>query len=96
MKNITESVDEKTCRLSREQAAWLGTSVAALVRGYLNSLARQSSDVTGSDGESGEIGCERRRNLLNDALADFDAHGVGLSMANNLPRDALCDRSAPR
>ena len=96
MKNITVSVDEETYRLSRDRAAQLGTSVSALVRGYLNSLVRQSLDGTGSDGESVETECEYRRNLLNEVLADFDARGVGLSMADNLPRDALYDRGAPR
>ena len=96
MKNITVSVDEETYRLSRDRAAQLGTSVSALVRRYLNSLVRQNSDGTESDGKSDETEWERRRNLLNDVLTDFDARGVGLSMADNLPRDALYDRSAPR
>ena len=98
MKHITVSVDEETYQLSRYRAAQLGTSVSALVRGYLNSLARQSTDGTGSDGKSGEAECERQRKLLNEVFADFDARGVGLSMADNLPRDALYDRnrSAPR
>ena len=96
MKNVTVSIDEETYRLSRERAAQLGTSVSALVRGYLNSLARQSSDGTGSDGKSSEMERERWRNLLNEVFADFDARGVGLSMADNLPRGALYDRSGPR
>ncbi len=39
MKNITVSVDEQTHRLARIRAAELDTSVSALVRDYLKSLA---------------------------------------------------------
>ena len=38
----------------------------------------------------------RRRRLLNEVFADFDARGVGLRMADNLPRSALYDRDALR
>ena len=37
---------------------------------------------------------ERRRRLFGEVFADFDARGVGLRMADNLPRSALHDRSA--
>ena len=39
MRNITVSADEETHRLARIRAAELDTSVSALVRGYLRSLA---------------------------------------------------------
>ena len=39
MKNITVSVDEDTHRRARIRAAELDTSVSALVRGYLTTLA---------------------------------------------------------
>ena len=39
---------------------------------------------------------ERRRRLFDEVFADFDARGVGLRMAANLPREALYDRSALR
>ena len=39
---------------------------------------------------------ERRRRLLNEVFADFDARGVGLRMADNLSREALYDRDALR
>ncbi len=45
-------------------------------------------------GRSEETGDERRRRLLNEVFADFDARGVGLRMADNLPREALYDRDA--
>ena len=46
MKNITVSVDEETHRLARIRAAELGTSVSALVRGYLKTLVRERADKT--------------------------------------------------
>ena len=94
MRSITISVDEETCRLTRIRAARLGTSMSALVRGSLKSLVQ--SDAGGSDGggRAEETELERRRRLLNEAFADFDARGVGLRMADNLPREALYDRDA--
>ena len=46
MKNITVSVDEETHRIARLRAEELGTSVAALVRGYLKTLVREQADQT--------------------------------------------------
>lgn len=46
MKNITVSVDEETYRLARIRAAELGTSVSALIRGYLKTLVRKRADQT--------------------------------------------------
>ena len=46
MKNITVSVDEETHRLVHVRAAELGTSVSALVRGYLKTLACKRADQT--------------------------------------------------
>ncbi len=92
LKNITVSVDEETHRHARNRAAELGTSVSALVRGYLRTLAAKQGDT---DQES-ERDLERRRRLLNEVFADFDGRGVGLRMADNLPRSALYDRDALR
>jgi hypothetical protein len=36
---------------------------------------------------------ERRRRLFGEVFADFDARGVGLRMADNLPRASLHNRS---
>ncbi len=95
MKNITVSVDEETYRLSRVKAAERGTSVSALVRGYLKTLIREQADGPRASEQGIETESERRR-LLNEVLADFDARGVGLRMADNLPREALYDRDALR
>ncbi len=96
MKNITVSVDDDTWRRSRALAARLGTSLPALVRGYLSELARRDPDDGGEETGARLSECDRRRDMLNHVLADFDARGVGLHMSDNLPRDALYDRNAPR
>ena len=92
MKNITVSVDEETHRNARDRAAELGTSVSALVRGYLRSLAARQGDAI----HESESGLARRQRLLEQVFADFDGRGVGLRMADNLPRSALYDRDALR
>ncbi len=90
MKNITVSVDEETHRLARIRAAELDTSVSALVRDYLRSLA-------GGRGTAVEqAGAELRRTQLDEVLADFAARGVGLRMADNLSREEVYDRDAAR
>ena len=96
MKNITLSIDEETHRLARIRAMDLGTSVSALVRGYLKTLVREQADGTEANEHGVETESERCRRLLNEMLADFDARGVGLSMAENLPREALYDHDALR
>ena len=96
MRNITVSVDEETHRHARTRAAELGTSVSALVRSYLRSLAAEPADATGTGGRESETGHGSRRRLLRVVYADFDARGVGLRMADNLPRSALHDRDALR
>ena len=92
MKNITVSIDEETHRHARSRAAELGMSVSALVRGCLRSLATKQGDTV----HKSETGLERRRRLLEEVFADFDGRGVGLRMADNLPRSALYDRDALR
>ena len=42
------------------------------------------------------MGLERRRRLLDEVVADFDARGVGLRMADNLCREELYDRGRAR
>lgn len=91
MKNITVSVDEETHRLARVRAAEMNTSVSALVRDYLRSLVdppNQGRNIATAE--------ERRSRSLSEVLADFDARGIGLNMADNLPREALYDRDDSR
>lgn len=96
MKNITVSIDEETYRLSRVRAAELGTSVSALVRGYLAALGRGQATGIDDGGYGIETEAKRRRRLLTEAFADIDARGGGLRMADNLAREALHDRDALR
>ncbi|MYC69234.1 MAG: hypothetical protein F4X17_00820 [Gemmatimonadetes bacterium] len=88
MKKITVSVDEETYRLARIRAAELDTSVSALVRDYLRSLASDSRDA--------EKEVERRRELMRQVFEDFEASGIGLRMSDNLTREELYDRARAR
>ena len=91
MRNITVAVDDDTYRRSRIRAAELDTSVSALVRGFLQDLVEGRAQ--GAPAETKE---EHRRRLLEEVLADFDARGVGVSVAGNLSRDELYDRDRAR
>ena len=96
MKNITVSVDDECHRLARIRAAELGTSVSALVRGYLGNLAADRDRKPEGSPELRETPYQRRCRQLREVFADFDAQGIGLRMSENLPRDALHDRAAMR
>ena len=96
MRNITVSVDEETHRRARVRAAELDTSVSALVREFLRRLAPRDRRRERLESQPLESALERRRRLFDEVFADFDARGVGLRMADNLPRAALHDRSAIR
>ena len=95
MKNITVSIDEHTHRQARIRAAELGTSVSALVRTYLNRLVTEPLEEKVTEEES-ETPLERRRRLLREVFADFDARGIGIRMSENISRDELYDRDALR
>ena len=84
MRNITVSVDDDTYRRSRVRAAELDTSVSALVRTYLRSLAGDSGRESGASARETEWSVELRRRKLDEVLADFDARGVGLRSRDNL------------
>ena len=80
MKNITVSVDEETHRMARIRAAELDTSVSALVREFLRSLARNRPAISISTvPNQEEIPVVLRRSRVDEVLADFDARGVGVS-----------------
>ncbi len=93
MKNITVSVDEETHRWARIRAAELGTSVSALVREYLRSLAPQEANGTQGGSEQSETPLERRIRLMNEVIEDITANGGGLRMSENLTRDELYDEA---
>ena len=88
MKNITVSVDEGTYRRARIRAAELDTSVSALVRGYLRTLA-----VPQAEEEPAESEAERRGRLLGEVIEKITANGGGLRMADNLSREDLYDEA---
>jgi len=93
VRNITVSVDEETHRRVRARAAELDTSVSALVRDFLKRLVPRTEPRGNWKTQPIESALERRRRLFDDVFADFDARGVGLRAADNLPREALYDRS---
>ena len=87
MRNIIVSVDDETHRQVRIRAAELDTSVSALLRSYLQSLASGRESATTVQGTEPTV--ELRRRDLDEVLADFDARGVGLRSCDNLTRDQL-------
>ena len=88
MKNITVSVDEEIHRMARIRAAELDTSVSALVREFLRSIARNSPVASMSTvPNQEEIPVVLRPRDLDEVLADFDVRGVGVS--ERLTRDEL-------
>ena len=87
MKNITVSVDDETYRLSRVRAAEAGTSVSALVRGFLVDLVRNRDS---------EARFDRLRRRQDDVLAAIRARGGGLRADESVPRVALYRRDALR
>lgn len=80
MKNITVSVPEPVYRRARVHAAARDTSVSALVREYLESLA------------GGEPEFERRRRVQDEVLASVRRFRAG----GRLKRDEAHDRDALR
>lgn len=89
MASITVSIDEETLRLSNIKAVELGTSVPALVRGYLERLVGDGFGGTVAGGPGAEEDVELRLRDLDEVLADFDARGVGLRSSDNLTREEL-------
>ncbi len=96
MRTITVSVDDETYRLACIRAAELGTSVSALVREFLQSLAVEGPGPSGASASAEEAEHDRGIRLMHDVLRDIRARGGGLRSADNLPRDALSDRDAFR
>ncbi|WP_420634388.1 hypothetical protein [Candidatus Palauibacter sp.] len=95
MRNITVSVDEETHRLARIRAAELDTSVSALVREYLGSLA-QALGSAGPTSRVMETPRERRRRLLKEVLEDIRATSGGFRASENVSRAELYERRAVR
>ena len=83
MKNITVSVDDAVHRQARIHAASCGTSVSALVRNYLISLASPSAEPSSPD---------PRRLAQDDLFRRLDQQGRGLSASDRQTRNLLHDR----
>ena len=88
MKNITVAVDDETYRLAGIKAAENGTSVSAMVRDYLNSLTKGSTQAPDS--------AQAPLRSLSEIIADIRARGGGLHSSDNLTREELHDRNALR
>ena len=95
-KNITVSVDEETHRRARIRAAELDTSVSALVRGYLRSLAGEQSNGPGALARTQADEFDRQRLRMNEVIEEITANDAGLRVADNLPREELYDRAKAR
>ncbi len=93
MRNITVSIDEETHRLARIRAAELDTSVSALVRGYLKSLASREG-AEPALALSSET--SRKRSRLRELIEGITANDGGLRMTENLSREELYDRAPGR
>ena len=89
MKKITVSVDEETHRLARIKVSELGTSVSALVRGYLRSQVSQPLDGNSINVRGLETEDSRRRKLLSEAVDVITLNGSGLRMSENRSRDEV-------
>ena len=84
MKNITVSVDEELYHRARMLAAQKKTSVSALVKRFLASLAGEESEF------------EKLKRQEREIRGKLFAEGGGLSSSENLPRADLYDRHALR
>ena len=98
MKDITVSLDEETYRLAHAKATEAGTSVSALVRGYLDGLAAERGQNAAAANEPGATGesepeLERRRRRLDEFFADLDVRRLGLRASDRLTRDDLYDEA---
>ena len=93
MKNITVSVDEETHRQARIRAAEMGTSVSALVRGYLTSLCSDPETDPKRNPTSEAERLEQRRKRIQAAIDDIRASGGGLLMSEIQSRDELYDEA---
>ena len=80
MKNITVSLPDEDYRRARIAAAQQDTSVSALVREFLHSLA------------AGESEFSRRKRLQNEVISSIRSFRA----SDRLDRDSLYDRDALR
>lgn len=77
VKNITVSIPDEVYRAARIRAAEEGSSVSALVAGYLRSLSGQDAEFARLEGQQKRIQAEIK----------------GFSARHNIDRDALHERT---
>ncbi len=94
MRRITVSIDDETYECARIYAAEQGTSVTALVRGFLERLAQRQ--VSEGPGKEAETKRDRRERMLREVLEDIRATRPRFSTSENIHREALYDRDASR
>ena len=92
MKNITVSVDEETYRRARIRAAELDTSVSALVRDYLEMLAKKPSAKKSEVSPTVRTVSKEEFKRLELLEQELRAKMKGISTDDLLPRDALYER----
>lgn len=83
MRNITLSVPEEIYRKAKIRAAELDTSVSALVRGFLEEVARTESDF------------ERRRRLQDEVLATVTRFRASSRLSRDEAARPPCDLLIP-
>ena len=74
MKNITVSVPDDVYRAARIRAAELGSSVSALVAGYLRSLSEREAEFSRLEEKQRKIQNEIRRFRAGDRLNRDEVH----------------------
>ena len=91
MKTISVTVDDDTHRQLRIMAAEQETSVSALIRTHMKNLLDSASQATPAETKS-----EKHRRELMELAEEFQRKGIGLSMSENLTREEMYQRNAPR
>lgn len=79
MKNVTVSLDDESYRRARVRAAEQGRSLSSLVREFLESLGGEETEF------------ERLARQQEELFARMDAEGLGLNLADIVPREELYD-----
>ncbi len=74
MKNVTVSIPDDVYRLARVRAAEGGSSVSALVAGYLRSLGEREAEFARLEAQQGEVFDEVERFRARDRLGRDELH----------------------
>lgn len=96
VKNITVSVDDETHRQARIRAAEMGTSVSALVRGYLIGIADGSITAILTQHDSNPKGGGRRMQSLMDVIDEIRVKHPDFRASDSLTREQLYLQSRTR